>query len=91
MNLIETTIVGTIAAVVGGVVAWFTKGRFESDSLQVKQAQAVLAMWQATAEAQNKELVELRNEVVSLRQRLEEMENTIYDLQSENAKLKNLA
>ena len=36
MNLIETTIVGTIAAVVGGVVAWFTKGRFESDSLQVK-------------------------------------------------------
>jgi hypothetical protein len=47
-------------------------------------------MWQATAEAQNKELVELRNEVVSLRQRLEEMEHTIHELQSENAKLKNL-
>ena len=90
MNLIETSIVGTIAAIVGGAVAWFTKGRFESDSLQVKQAQAVLAMWQATAEAQNKELVELRNEVVSLRQRLEEMEHTIHELQSENAKLKNL-
>ena len=90
MNLIETTIVGSIAAIVGGAVAWFTKGRFESDSLQVKQAQAVLAMWQATAEAQNKELVELRNEVVSLRQRLEEMEHTIHELQSENAKLKNL-
>ena len=91
MNLIETSIVGTIAAIVGGLVAWFTKGRFESDSLQVKQAQAVLAMWQVTAEAQNKELVELRNEVVSLRQRLEEMEHTIHELQSENAKLKNLA
>jgi len=90
MNLIETSIVGTIAAIVGGVVAWFTKGRFESDSLQVKQAQAVLAMWQATAEAQNKELVELRNEVVSLRQRLEEMEHTIHTLQAENAKLKTL-
>ena len=90
MNLIETTIVGSVAAIVGGAVAWFTKGRFESESLQVKQAQAVLAMWQATAEAQNKELVELRNEVVSLRQRLEEMENTIHDLQSENAKLKTL-
>jgi septal ring factor EnvC (AmiA/AmiB activator) len=90
MNLIETSIVGTIAAIVGGAVAWFTKGRFESDSLQVKQAQAVLAMWQATAEAQNKELVELRNEVVSLRQRLEEMEHTIHELQSENAQLKNL-
>ena len=90
MNLIETSIVGTIAAIVGGLVAWFTKGRFESDSLQVKQAQAVLAMWQVTAEAQNKELVELRNEVVSLRQRLEEMEHTIHELQSENAKLKNL-
>lgn len=90
MNLIETTIIGTISAIVGGAVAWFTKGRFESDSLQVKQAQAVLAMWQATAEAQNKELVELRNEVVSLRQRLEEMEHTIHELQSENAKLKNL-
>jgi hypothetical protein len=47
-------------------------------------------MWQATAEAQNKELVELRNEVVSLRQRLEEMEHTIHNLQAENAKLKNL-
>ena len=90
MNLIETSIVGTIAAIVGGVVAWFTKGRFESDSLQVKQAQAVLAMWQATAEAQNKELVELRNEVVSLRNRLEEMEQLVHSLQAENAKLKNL-
>jgi hypothetical protein len=48
-------------------------------------------MWQATAEAQNKELVELRNEVVSLRQRLEEMEHTIHELQSENAQLKNLS
>jgi len=90
VNLIETSIVGSIAAIVGGAVAWFTKGRVESDSLQVRQAQAVLAMWQATAEAQNKELVELRNEVVSLRQRLEEMEHTIHLLQSENAKLKNL-
>ena len=91
MNLIETSIVGSIAAIVGGAVAWFTKGRVESDSLQVRQAQAVLAMWQATAEAQNKELVELRNEVVSLRQRLEEMEHTIHELQSENAQLKNLS
>jgi hypothetical protein len=48
-------------------------------------------MWQATAEAQNKELVELRNEVVSLRQRLEEMEHTIHELQAENAKLKSLS
>ena len=90
MNLIETSVVTTLGAIAGGVVAWFTKGRFESESLQVKQAQAVLAIWQATAEAQNKELVELRNEVVSLRQRLEEMEHTIHERQSENAKLKNL-
>ena len=90
MNLIETTIVGSVAAVVGGVVAWFTKGRFESDSLQVKQAQAVLAMWQATSENQNKELTQLRNEVVSLRQRLEDMEQLVHSLQAENAQLKNL-
>ena len=90
MNLIETTIVGTISAIVGGAVAWLTKGRFESDSLQVKQAQAVLAMWQATSENQNKELTQLRNEVVSLRQRLEEMEQLVHTLQAENAKLKNL-
>ena len=90
MNLIETTIVGTIAAIVGGLVAWFTKGRFESDSLQVRQAQAVLAMWQATSENQNKELTQLRNEVVSLRQRLEDMEQLVHSLQAENAKLKNL-
>ncbi len=91
MNLIETTIVGSVAAIVGGAVAWFTKGRVESDSLQVRQAQAVLAMWQATSESQNKELTQLRNEVVSLRQRLEEMEHTIHELQSENAKLKSSA
>ncbi len=88
VNLIETTIVGSVAAIVGGAVAWFTKGRVESDSLQVRQAQAVLAMWQATSESQNKELTQLRNEVVSLRQRLEEMEHTIHELQAENAKLK---
>jgi TolA-binding protein len=91
MNLIETTIVGSVAAIVGGAVAWFTKGRVESDSLQVRQAQAVLAMWQATSESQNKELTQLRNEVVSLRQRLEEMEHTIHLLQAENAKLKSLS
>ena len=90
MNLIETSVVTTLGAIAGGVVAWFTKGRFESESLQVKQAQAVLAMWQATAEAQNKELVELRNEVVSLRNRLEDMEQLVHALQAENAQLKNL-
>jgi hypothetical protein len=54
VNLIETTIIGTISAIVGGAVAWMTRGRFTADSLQVKQAQAVLAMWQETAEAQKK-------------------------------------
>jgi uncharacterized protein YlxW (UPF0749 family) len=90
VNLIETSIATTLGAIAGGIVAWLTKGRFESDSLQVKQAQAVLAMWQATSENQNKELTQLRNEVVSLRQRLEEMENTIHKLQAENAQLKRL-
>ena len=91
MNLIETSVVTTLGAIAGGVVAWFTKGRFESESLQVKQAQAVLAMWQATSESQNKELTQLRNEVVSLRQRLEDMEQLVHSLQAENAKLKNLS
>ena len=89
MNLIETTIIGTVSAIVGGVVAWLTRGRFQADSLQVKQAQAVLAMWQATAEAQNKELTQLRNEVVALRQRIECMESTIQHLEAENATLRN--
>ena len=88
MNLIETTIIGTISAIVGGAVAWLTKGKFTADSLQVKQAQAVLAMWQATAEAQNKELIELRNELLVLRQRIESLESTIHVLESENASLK---
>ena len=88
MNLIETTIIGTVSAIVGGAVAWMTKGKFTADSLQVKQAQAVLAMWQATAEAQNKELTQLRNEVVALRQRIEHLENTIQVLEAENATLK---
>ena len=73
-----------------GIVAWLTKGRYESDSLQVKQAQAVLAMWQTTSENQNKELTQLRNEVVVLRQRLEQMELTIHELQAENAQLKSM-
>jgi len=88
VNLIETTIIGTVSAVVGGAVAWLTKGKFTADSLQVKQAQAVLAMWQATAEAQNKELIELRNELLVLRQRIESLESTIHVLESENASLK---
>lgn len=88
MNLIETTIIGTVSAIVGGAVAWLTKGKFTADSLQVKQAQAVLAMWQATAEAQNKELTQLRNEVVALRQRIEHLENTIQVLEAENATLR---
>jgi prefoldin subunit 5 len=46
-------------------------------------------MWQATAEAQNKELTQLRNEVVALRQRIECLENTIQVLEAENAKLRN--
>ena len=90
MNLIETSIATTLGAIVGGIVAWLTKGRFESDSLQVKQAQAVLAMWQATSDNQNKELTQLRNEVVSLRQRLEDMEQQVHSLQAENAELKRL-
>ena len=90
MNLLETTIIGTISAIVGGAIAWLTKGKFTADSLQVKQAQAVLAMWQATAEAQNKELTELRNELVVLRQRIEQLESTIQSLETENANLKSL-
>jgi cell division protein FtsB len=82
VNLIETTIIGTISAIVGGAIAWLTRGRFTADSLQVKQAQAVLAMWQATAEAQ------LRNELLVLRQRIESLESTIHLLESENATLK---
>jgi prefoldin subunit 5 len=45
-------------------------------------------MWQATAEAQNKELTELRNELLVLRQRIESLESTIHALESENATLK---
>ena len=88
MNLIETTIIGTVSAIVGGAVAWLTKGKFTADSLQVKQAQAVLAMWQETAEAQRKELAQLRNELVVLRERIEHLENTIQVLEAENATLR---
>jgi len=88
VNLIETTIIGTVSAIVGGAVAWLTKGKFTADSLQVKQAQAVLAMWQQTAEAQQKELAQLRNEIVSLRERIEHLENTIQVLEAENATLR---
>ena len=89
MNLIETTIIGTVSAIVGGVVAWLTRGRFQADSLQVKQAQAVLAMWQQTAEAQQRDLAQLRNEIVALRERIECLENTIQMLEAENATLRN--
>jgi len=89
VNLIETTVIGTVSAVVGGVVAWLTRGRFQADSLQVKQAQAVLAMWQQTAEAQQRDLAQLRNEIVALRERIECLENTIQMLEAENATLRN--
>jgi len=89
VNLIETTVIGTVSAIVGGVVAWLTRGRFQADSLQVKQAQAVLAMWQQTAEAQQRDLAQLRNEIVVLRERIECLENTIQMLEAENATLRN--
>jgi len=89
VNLLETTVIGTVSAIVGGAVAWLTRGRFTADSLQVKQAQAVLAMWQQTAEAQQKELAQLRNEIVSLRERIECLESTIQQLEAENATLRN--
>ena len=88
MSLLETTVIGTVSAIVGGAVAWMTRGRFTADSLQVKQAQAVLAMWQQTAEAQQKELAQLRNEIVALRERIECLENTIQVLEAENATLR---
>ncbi len=88
VNLIETTVIGTVSAIVGGAVAWLTKGKFPADSLQVKQAQAVLAMWQQAAEAQQKELAQLRNEIVALRERIECLENTIQVLEAENATLR---
>jgi septal ring factor EnvC (AmiA/AmiB activator) len=88
VNLIETTVIGTVSAIVGGAIAWLTKGKFTADSLQVKQAQAVLAMWQETAEAQRKELAQLRNELVVLRERIEHLENTIQTLEAENATLR---
>ena len=88
VNLIETTVVGTISAIVGGAVAWLTKGKFTADSLQVKQAQAVLAMWQETAEAQRKELAQMRNELVVLRERIEQLEQHIQQLEAENATLR---
>jgi hypothetical protein len=90
VNLFETTAISTIGAVAGGVLGWIFKGRYHADSLQVKQAQAVLTMWQATAESQHIELTQMRNELVVLRQRIEHLEHTIRMLEAENANLKSL-
>jgi cell division protein FtsB len=65
------------------------KGKFHGGFVAGEASPSqVLAMWQATAEAQNKELTQLRNEVVALRQRIECLENTIQVLEAENATLR---
>jgi TolA-binding protein len=77
-----------VTAIVTGFVTWFSAGRFTKQSLEVQNAQAVLKMWQETATHQKVEIQQMKEEMRQMVKRIDELENHIIRLESENKVLK---
>lgn len=77
-----------VTAIIAGIVGWITSGRFTKQSIEVQNAQAVLEMWKETATAQKIEIQQLKEEMRDMVKRIDEMENHIIRLETENKELK---
>ncbi len=77
-----------VTAVIAGIVGWVTSGRFTKQSIEVQNAQAVLEMWIETATAQKLEIQQLKEEMKSMVKRIDELENHVLRLETENKELK---
>ena len=77
-----------VTAIVAGIIGWFTSGRFTKQSIEVQNSRAILSMWQETATAQKLEIQQLKEEMKSMVKRIDELENNILRLETENKELK---
>ena len=77
-----------VTAILAGLIGWFSSGRFTKQSIEVANAQAVLSMWKETATAQKLEIQQLKEEMKSMVKRIDELENNILRLETENKELK---
>ena len=77
-----------VTAIIAGIIGWVTSGRFTKQSIEVQNAQAVLEMWKETATAQKLEIQQLKEEMKSMVKRIDELENHVIRLETENKELK---
>lgn len=77
-----------VTAIIAGIIGWVTSGRFTKQSIEVQNAQAVLEMWKETATAQKIEIQNLKEEMRDMVKRIDELENHIIRLETENKELK---
>lgn len=77
-----------VTAIIAGIVGWVTSGRFTKQSIEVQNAQTVLEMWKETATAQKLEIQQLKEEMKSMVKRIDELENHVLRLETENKELK---
>ena len=75
-------------AIIAGIIGWITSGRFTKQSIEVQNAQAVLKMWQETATHQKVEIQQMKEEMRQMVKRIDELENHIIRLETENKVLK---
>jgi polyhydroxyalkanoate synthesis regulator phasin len=78
----------TITALVAGLIGWFTSGKFTKSSIEVQNAREVLQMWKDLSVAQKIEIQQLKEEMHSMVKRIEELENHVLRLETENKELK---
>jgi TolA-binding protein len=77
-----------VTAIIAGIIGWITSGRFTKQSIEVQNAQAVLKMWQETATHQKVEIQQMKEEMRQMVKRIDELENHIIRLETENKVLK---
>ena len=77
-----------VTAIVAGIIGWFTSGRFTKQSIEVQNSRAILSMWQETATAQKLEIQQMKEEMREMIKRIDELENHVIRLETENKELK---
>lgn len=77
-----------VTAIVAGIIGWFTSGRFTKQSIEVQNSRAILSMWQETATSQKLEIQQMKEEMREMIKRIDELENHVLRLETENRELK---
>jgi len=77
-----------VTGILAGLIGWFSSGRFTKQSIEVANAQAVLSMWQETATSQKLEIQQMKEEMREMIKRIDELENHVLRLETENKELK---